>query len=87
MYFNSRRFHDKLDPFDFGFSSVSQMCEALSDIFYVVRPGNGDWKVFDRRLPKPNPSDIEEWVDYIKKFYKPPKNTVEVTPFPVEVKY
>lgn len=61
------------------------MCEALSEVFHIVRPGKGDWKVFDKTLPKPSPTDVEEWVDYIKKFYRPPKNTVQVAPFPVEV--
>lgn len=83
-----RQFGVTLDPYDYGFQSMSQMCEALTDIFHVVRHGKSDWKLYDKNQPVPPQSDIGDyWNEYIKKFHQHPKNEVPIEPFPVEILY
>lgn len=61
------------------------MCEDLSDIFYMIRPGKSDWKIFDKRRPPPEKNDINEWCEYIKKFISTDKNESNEPSIPEDV--
>ncbi|GLV31591.1 papi [Carabus blaptoides fortunei] len=59
----NERFKQKLDPLDYGFASVIEMCEDVRDVFHILRPNRTDWKLFDKRNPIPN---IETSADFTK---------------------
>ncbi|XP_060526440.1 tudor domain-containing protein 7 isoform X2 [Cylas formicarius] len=49
-----KAFRRDLVYYDYGFTSLIEMCIALNDIFHYVRPGQDDFKLYDRNNPLPD---------------------------------
>lgn len=42
---------------EYGYGSLIDMCIALKHIFHYVRPGNDDFKLYDRSKPLPSTAE------------------------------